>query len=186
MTSKAESDYQLTVLDPSYNSNRSQSLAQCHSYSPDTVVPHCNPTTRLLSKLDKNSIIQLVIDWLNNSSNSISILPPILTNNPSSSSSSSSGEAHQDLSQQDLIAAKHLINNKTCNSFNQLFHLWNVSMRNPKVPKIRAIERILEVDWPKGFSYHMLAEIDGKYLTSSSGRTWNAIKLIYSDENKSE
>lgn len=186
------SEYGLSVLDPS-SSSSSLSSSLPHSYSSSTLLAHSIPTRRILSRLDKTSIINLCLIWLN--SKSISILPPILTHNPSSTDA-----PHQDLSQQDLEAAKRLINSKPSSSLKDLIHLWDVSMRSTKVPKVRAVERVLEVDWPRGFTYEMLAMIDSCYVVGSSlredhvpkgevrvgTRTWVAGKLIHPVGHKGE
>ena len=53
-------------------------------------------------------------------------------------------------------------------------------MRDPRVPKIRAIDRILTVDWSEGLSFAMLAEVELAFIKGRrTARTWIAAKLEY-------
>nr|CDI53531.1 chromosome segregation protein [Melanopsichium pennsylvanicum 4] len=72
---------------------------------------------------------------------------------------------------------------RRCRSMDELRLLWTGPMADQKVPKARAVDRIMDVDWPEGLSYAMVAELDLFYMHARQlSKTWSTVKLEYDDD----
>ncbi|PWN49042.1 hypothetical protein IE53DRAFT_388762 [Violaceomyces palustris] len=145
------------------------------SYPDHHPIPHSVQTRRLVQKLDKSELIHLATSWL------ASVRPhhlrPTLSRRSSSKTTSSSSDPRPTTS-----SLLDLSEERRARNLEELFFLWDVAMRDPKVAKLRAIDRLIEVDWPQGFSLGMIAEIELLHSNNrriASGRTWVVAKFHY-------
>ena len=136
-------------------------------------VPVSDQLRRLLYRLDKVELISLAVRWI--SMAEAHYLPPRLSKRP----------GNQEISNTLLLyhAIVDLNEERKARSLEELRLLWSGPMSDPKVPKARAMDRILLVDWPEGLSYGMIAEADLLYTTTRrTSRSWTAVKLEYLDD----
>jgi Kinetochore protein CHL4 like len=143
------------------------------SYAPNTVSP-CSPHARkLLTRLDKAELINLALSWL--TSSSPAHLPPKLSRRPPRDREGGKAKAKEE-----QWAAFDLSEERKSRSLEDCITIWRKPMRDPRVPKIRAIDRILTVDWSEGLSFAMLAEVELAFIKGRrTARTWIAAKLEY-------
>lgn len=60
-------------------------------------------------------------------------------------------------------------------------------MLDGRVPKSRAVDRILETDWPEGISYAMVSMIAAEALeVGPTSRTWTAARAFFDEGDESE
>jgi hypothetical protein len=124
------------------------------------------PLRRLLHQLSKASLIALVLHWL--ASSSPSIAPPSLSRRHASTSATSTFlELHEA---------------RRAASVAQLRQLWHGPMRAPGIAKARAVERVLDVDWPHGLTLHMCHMLACEAMRLAPGaRTWSVARLEFDD-----
>ncbi|PWN97563.1 hypothetical protein FA09DRAFT_346180, partial [Tilletiopsis washingtonensis] len=124
------------------------------------------PLRRLLHQLSKASLIALVLHWL--ASSSPSIAPPSLSRRHASTSATSTFlELHE---------------SRRASSVAQLRQLWHGPMRAPGIAKARAVERVLDVDWPHGLTLHMCHMLACEAMRLAPGaRTWSVARLEFDD-----
>ncbi|PWZ02203.1 CHL4-domain-containing protein [Testicularia cyperi] len=157
-------------------SQPSSSRTTLSSHADHQIVPHSIGTRRLLTRLDKSELISLTSRWL--SSSAASHIPPVL-----SKRLPKSGESDTSSNLRLYHAILNLNEERRARSLEELRLLWESPMADPKVPKARAVDRIVDVDWPEGLSYGMIAELDLHYHASRrTSRTWVVLKLEYDDE----
>ncbi|SPO25802.1 uncharacterized protein UTRI_03167 [Ustilago trichophora] len=148
-------------------------LASHADYEP---VPHSISLRRLLSRLDKLELTSLVTRWLDSASPSY--IPPMLSRRQPR-------PGDDDLASNMMLyhAILDLNEERRCRSMDELRLLWTGPMADPKVPKARAVDRIVDVDWPEGLSYAMVAELDLFYMHARRlSKTWSTVKLEYDDD----
>lgn len=154
----------------------SSSRSKLISHENHHIVPHSISIRRLLTRLDKTELVSLVARWLDNASPSY--IPPMLSRRQP--------RPGEDDPASNLVlyhAILDLNEERRCRSMDELRLLWTGPMADPKVPKARAIDRIVDVDWPEGLSYAMVAELDLFYMnTRQLSKTWTIVKLEYDDE----
>ncbi|KDN40431.1 hypothetical protein K437DRAFT_238871 [Tilletiaria anomala UBC 951] len=141
------------------------------SYEGQTVSPSSSHARKLLMRLDKPELISLALGWLRFSS-SIH-LPPQLSRRPPREHTQRRGD----------WAALDLSEERRARTLEDCITIWDGPMRDQRVPKVRAVDRVLEVDWSDGLSFGMLAEIELAYLKARrTSRTWVAAKLEYAPD----
>lgn len=133
---------------------------------------------RLLSRLDKLQLVELVLHWMRATTNDRH--PPRL-----SRASRAPGATDQDDMGTPDALADAVSTQRRVGSYTAAFALWDGPMRDDRVPKVRAVDRIVGVDWPDGLSFSMIADIDAVYLASHpESRQWAAAKLVFGPEKK--
>lgn len=131
---------------------------------------------RLLARLDKPQMIELVLYWMRGTSPDRH--PPSL-----SGASRAPGASGQDDASSFAALADAISRERRVGSYAAALALWNGPMRDDRVPKVRALDRILAVDWPDGLSFSMIADIDAAHLASRpESRQWAAAKLVFDQE----
>lgn len=130
---------------------------------------------RLLGRLDKLQMIELALHWMCGTDN---------TRHPPSLSRASRAPGAGDLPPEPASLADAISTERRVGSYHAARALWDGPMRDDRVPKVRALDRILTVDWPDGLSFAMIADVDAVYLASHpESRQWAAARLIW-EENK--
>jgi hypothetical protein len=155
-----------------------------------TVLDPSEPLQRMIGSLEKDHLIHVVLSWIKDAQHAPSskILPPML-----------SRRAPRQVvpriniddapSQDNLRAATSsfldLHEDRRARSYKELTSLWLVSMSDEKVPKSRAVDRIVNVDWPTGLTYAMVATLAFEQIRANPlKRVWHTIRLDYGDEEE--
>lgn len=155
----------------------SSSRSTLASHGDSQLVPHSISIRRLLARLDKAELIALVTRWL--TSSLPTHVPPVLSRRQPKPDEDDASSANLRL----YHAVLDLNEERRARSLDELRLLWSQPMADPKVPKARAINRIVDIDWPEGLSYAMIAELELFYAsTRRLTRTWTVVKMEYSDE----
>jgi hypothetical protein len=157
-----------------------------------TILEPNEPLQRMMNFLEKSHLIQIVLSWIHTAQHSPSpnIVPPMLSrraprqvipriniddvpsqdNNHQRATTSSFLDLHED---------------RRARSHKELTSLWLVSMSDVKVPKSRAVDRIINVDWPTGLTYSMVATLAFEHVRANPlKRVWHTIRLDYGDEDE--
>lgn len=160
------------------------------AYRDSTILPPSPPLRRLLMQLEKDHLIQLALCWIHRdqTSPSPSIVPPQLSRRapPRKRSAYGDSDDSDDLDgpmQDDTAAFLDLQEERRARSITELRALWRDSMSDLKVHRRVAVDRILEVDWPQGLSYGMIAQVAFEHLrTRRQPRDWVAVCLDFDRE----
>ncbi len=142
------------------------------AYAGQTVSPPSAHARKLLTRLDKGELIALVLRWLTSSESTLHI-PPKLSRRPARDSSQQSQRKAD-------WAALDLSEERKARTLADCIAIWAGPMRDARVPKVRAVDRILTVDWVEGLSFAMLAEVELAFVRARrTSRTWLAAKLEF-------
>ncbi|EPQ31191.1 uncharacterized protein PFL1_01379 [Pseudozyma flocculosa PF-1] len=157
----------------------STSRSTLASHQDAELVPHSPQLRRLLTRLDKAELVRLALGWL--SASRAYHIPPKLSRRQPAKQADIADEATFR-----YHAVLDLNEERRARSLESLELIWAALMIDPKVPKTRAVERILTVDWVDGLSYGMVAEVDLLFgADRRTSRSWSAVKLVYDDARDS-
>lgn len=157
---------------------------------PSTVLAPTDALQRLLASLEKHHLIWIVLAWIREAQQapSPSLLPPQLSRRAPRQRASRLPDK-SDLSQDDMRAATSsfldLHEERRARSYKELTSLWLESMSDAKVPRSRAVDRIVNVDWPTGLTYAMVATVSFECVRASPmRRVWHTIRLDFGDDEE--
>lgn len=158
-----------------------------------TVLPPSEPLRRLLNSLDKHHLIQIVLCWIHQAQHSPSpnLHAPQLSRRASrrgiSRSNNFDDAPSQDHQRVSVSSFLDLHEERRARSYVELTTLWLESMSEAKIPRARAVDRILNVDWPSGLTYAMVATLSFELIRASPVRkVWHTYRLDFGDDNAGE
>lgn len=165
------------------------------AYLDSTILPPSPPLRRLLMQLDKDQLIQLALYWIqrDQTNPSPSVVPPQLSRRAPTlqrrkkiayDSDDLEDDDDDDGPMQDNTAAfLDLQEARRARSTHELRALWQDSMADVKLHRRVAVDRILEVDWPQGLSYGMIAHVAFEHVRARrQPRDWMATCLDFDRE----
>jgi hypothetical protein len=155
-----------------------------------TVLPPSEPLRRLLGSLDKHHLIHIVLSWIHGAQHSPSskVLAPQLSRRASRKGGASRNVNFDDAPSQDqqrvsISSYLDLHEERRARSYVELTSLWLESMSEAKISRSRGVDRILNVDWPSGLTYAMVAILSFELIRASPvRRVWHTFRLDYGDE----
>lgn len=153
-----------------------------------TVVPSNDTLRRLIGSLDKHHIIHIVLHWIHASQHSPSnkLLAPQLSRRSSRRRDPVDDDVplHDDQGAS-LSSFLDLHEERRARSYKELTMLWLENMSDARIPKSRTIDRILNVDWPSGLTYAMIATLAFELIRSGPlRRTWQTYRLDYGPQGE--
>ena len=158
-----------------------------------TVLPTSEPLRRLLNSLDKHHLIQIVLWWVHQAQHSPSphLLAPQLSRRASRRGVARSNNfdyTHsQDHERVSVLSYLDLHEERRARSYTELTTLWLESMSEAKIPRARGVDRILNVDWPSGLTYAMVATLSFELIRANPvKKVWHTFRFDFGDDNAGE
>lgn len=159
-----------------------------------TLLPPNDPLTRLLLSLDKHHLIHIILQWIQDAQNSPSskLLPPQLSRRAARKSlfrnlTNIDESPSRDDQRACTSSFLDLHENRRARSYKELSRLWLENMSDSKVSKSRAVDRIINVDWPTGLTYAMIATLAFEQVRANRDRRiWHTLRLDYEEEEEAE
>lgn len=158
-------------------------------YSASTILKPCPALHKLLYSVDPRKLTLIVLDWIRDLrfAPTQSVQPPQLTKSKLSEHLrfKKNGVAFLkkeskkivSLTKEDLLKLDYREETRA-KSLEQLENIWRSGLKRKE-----AINRIMEIDWPNGITYSMIASII--FETTRSNRVhWNSCCLDYGDEEE--
>ncbi|CEH11902.1 Centromere protein Chl4/mis15/CENP-N [Ceraceosorus bombacis] len=161
---------------PGSSATGPNSIHTLQSVPSSTLLAPTPALRRLLTILPKASVCSLVSRWLSSLSSSgrstdRDITPPSFSRRNAGASTGTSTSTYLDLHE-----------SRRARNVEELRALWKGPMLDGRVPKSRAVDRIMETDWPEGISYAMASMISAEALqVSPTSRTWTAARAFFDD-----
>ncbi|UZJ56288.1 hypothetical protein CBS101457_005608 [Exobasidium rhododendri] len=157
-----------------------------------TILEPNEPLQRMMSNLEKHHLIHIVLSWIEDAqfSPSPNVLPPMLSRRAPRQvvpRINIDDAPSQDNSSQRIGTSSFLDlhEDRRARSYRELTSLWLHSMSDAKVPRSRAVDRILNVDWPTGLTYAMVATIAFENVRANPlKRMWQTVRLDYGEEEE--
>lgn len=134
--------------------------------------------------LDKHHLIHLVVHWIHSVQHVFDqtrLVAPQLSRRPPRHGATDVDDAPG----QDSVTTSFLdlYEDRRARSLEELRVLWTDVMPEAKVSRSRAVDRILDVDWPQGITFAMTATIAFEAIRANRlSRNWTAMCLDYSKD----
>lgn len=153
-----------------------------------TIVSSNDTLRRLLGSLEKHHLIHIVLHWIHEAQHSPSpnLLAPQLSRRLSQRHKTTDDVLPlQENQNESLSSYLDLHEERRARSYKELTLLWLENMSDARIPKARGIDRILNVDWPSGLTYAMIATLAFELVRSGPvKRLWQTLRLDYDSVEK--